>query len=362
MLSVWLSLCFSLLAVLTAVLAGSVGQWMQITFFFLVAVVAAVTSGPGDLTSLVFFGLGYSVAVAYRKIHRNAFRVYAPITLLYFGAFVVGNNSGVRGSDFQTLLSFTGAAMLFALAMAIVRYSTQQHGRQRDELGREVERRTAELNSSLQESKELATRNAVLLRELHHRTKNNLQLVSSLLALQRIDESITPENARQRLREAEQRVQLIAMTHELFHQYHAPATVSIRGYLQEVVDVEKQSGVVTDIHLDDAGIGGEKIPIDTAIPLGLIVNELVVNAGQHAYGDRADRPVWVALERDDRLVSLTVRDRGHVEWNEDDSSNGIGIDIVRALAEQISADLHVEHDRGTTWTVSFAIPETVDQP
>lgn len=91
LLSVWLSLCFSLLAVLTAVLAGSVGQWMQITFFFLVAVVAAITSGPGDLTSLVFFGLGYSVAVAYRKIHRNAFRVYAPITLLYFGAFVVGS-------------------------------------------------------------------------------------------------------------------------------------------------------------------------------------------------------------------------------------------------------------------------------
>jgi PAS domain S-box-containing protein len=199
----------------------------------------------------------------------------------------------------------------------------------------------------------------VLLREIHHRVKNNLQVIASLLDLQA---AITYPEARAAFAEGRQRVYSMALVHELLYQSRDLASIELDEYLRRLVTtVAKSYRPAGNIQLITRA-PGVQLDIDTAVPCGLIVNELVSNALKHAFPGGRSGHIEVSLERDadDRFV-LTVSDDGvgmppEVEL---ESTRTLGLRIVAALTHQLHGDIVIVRDHGTRFRIAFPVPSRV---
>lgn len=216
------------------------------------------------------------------------------------------------------------------------------------ELEHRVEARTAELSATLRERE-------VLLQEVHHRVKNNLQVISSLIAMQarRIDDG----SGRTALEECQTRVQAIALIHEQLCRAKDYARIRFVEYAKTLVrNVFRAAGVSgnvveLDLQVDDAALTVEK-----AIPCGLILNELVTNALKHAFPDgRRGKLVVLFERRSDGRLRLMVSDDGVGLPKDFDARTcpSLGVHLVRTLAEQLEGELSVTSDSGTCFELIF---------
>lgn len=194
----------------------------------------------------------------------------------------------------------------------------------------------------------------VLLKEVYHRVKNNLQVISSLLNLQAAQ--LADERARELLEESCNRVYSIALVHEQLYQSTDLARVNFSVYLQELVD-----------HLKVLFDPGERVsvetvtevvhlPVDIAIPCGLLVNELVTNALIHAFEPGQAGEVRVSLTKGPGgEVRLAVADTGRGLPSHLDvvSANTLGLELVGKLARQIHGTLKVVNDHGASFDLRF---------
>lgn len=200
----------------------------------------------------------------------------------------------------------------------------------------------------------------VLLREIHHRVKNNLQAVSNLLYLQA--SHTRDDRIRTALQDSQDRIKSIALIHEKLYQTQDLAVIDFAEYVRGLAD-----SLIHSYRIDAASIDltvqVEELPInlDTAIPLGIIINELVSNALKHAFPDQRHRPAGQA--RDEIRVKLAGRD-GH-EWLLTVSDNGIGfpegidpagslgLQLVHMLAGHMQGTVTLSRQAGSTVSVSF---------
>ncbi len=220
----------------------------------------------------------------------------------------------------------------------------------------QVERARAEeqLKASLHEKE-------VLLKEIHHRVKNNLQVVSSLLNLQA--RTLKDPQAVQAFQDSQNRVKAMALVHEELYRSQDLAKVGMAEYLEsEIKYLCRAYGVSTAAVSLDVEVEEVFLPIDVAIPCGLIVHELVSNALKHAFPRRADlarAEVRVALYRmDEDQLTLVVRDNGvglppDLDWQDAPS---LGLQLVRILSRQLRGALELERGAGTTFRLTFAEP------
>lgn len=214
--------------------------------------------------------------------------------------------------------------------------------------------RERQIQASLKE-KEL------LLREMHHRVKNNLQIVSSLLSLQARD--VTDPALRTVLEECDSRIRAIALVHERLHKEAGMTSIDLDGYVRSLVDtLVRTYGVNGDKVAVDVAVERFALGIDGAVPCGLIVNELVSNALKHAFpGDRRGR-ISVTLRLDpgkDHLAVMEVADDGiGLPANVDlRSPPTLGLKLVTALARQLGGALELENDAGARFRIRFpALP------
>jgi two-component sensor histidine kinase len=196
----------------------------------------------------------------------------------------------------------------------------------------------------------------VLLKEIHHRVKNNLQIISSLLNLQ--SKYINDPQALQMLIDNQNRVKSMAFIHEIlfrarditkidFAEYIKTIAVQIfRSYDAYSKKIELKV-LVKDIMLD----------VDTAIPCGLIVNELVSNSLKHAFVDNKEGKICIQLStNNDGILMLVVKDNGvglphHIDLQNVDS---LGMKLVGALVNQLDGSIKINRSFGTTFTITFA--------
>ena len=192
----------------------------------------------------------------------------------------------------------------------------------------------------------------LLLKELNHRVKNNLQMVSSLLNLQasRMDDPV----AREHFRKAVDRVQAIGDIHARLYQGDHLGQIDFDQYLKDLCERLRDSIIdpkSVSLELDAKPI---VLDLDRAIPLGLIVNELVTNAIKHAFPNGARGTVKVSLDGDDGGVRLLVCDSGPGrESTVNGEREGLGMRLVEGLMRQIGGTLKTSNDPGACYEISL---------
>ena len=200
----------------------------------------------------------------------------------------------------------------------------------------------------------------VLLKEVHHRVKNNLQVVSGLLDLQA--ERLTDPQVREVFKESQSRIKSIALVHETLYQSEGLARLDFRTYVQSLVahlfraNLGRERVVRFDLRMPDVTLS-----LTAAVPCGLMINELVSNALKHAF--REDRPtpaneVVLTWEDAGEQWRLTVADNGSglppdLDWHH---TQTLGLRLVRLLAQQIKGVVRLAPGPGCQFVVEFAKP------
>ncbi|HEY9177569.1 MAG TPA: histidine kinase dimerization/phosphoacceptor domain -containing protein [Flavipsychrobacter sp.] len=212
-----------------------------------------------------------------------------------------------------------------------------------------LRQRTA--NATIQKQSDKLT---LLMKELHHRVKNNLQIISSLLSLQSF--RIKDEKASRAVREGQQRIEAMSLIHQRLYTRDNITEINIREYISDLVDsLQSAYGFSKDrinIRMD---IADELMNVDQAIPLSLIVNELVTNAFKYAYEDNNAPELTITLERKNGNIVLQVADNGKgvniEEWKDKDGS--FGKELIQTFVEQLNGYLDIVVDKGSQFTLSI---------
>ena len=221
-----------------------------------------------------------------------------------------------------------------------------------------TERRSAEeqLRKSLKEKESL-------LREIHHRVKNNLQVISSLLSLQ--SDYAKDEDSLRLFRESQNRISTIALIHEQLYQSKDLAEIKIGNYIKDLADnlisVYGDGGNGVEVEIDNDDIS---VDIDTAIPCGLIVNELFSNCLKHAFQARNGNKkqgntkdlIFVGFKSNPSgSLLLTVRDNGVglPEGLDYKNTDSLGLQLVCTLTDQLGGVVEVENQGGCAFKITF---------
>ncbi|MFO0880248.1 MAG: PAS domain S-box protein [Gemmataceae bacterium] len=198
----------------------------------------------------------------------------------------------------------------------------------------------------------------IMLREIHHRVKNNLQIISTLLDLQ-AREATHPE-ALAILRDCRSRVKTMALIHERLYRSENLARVNFKDYLVQLVSHLRQSYQLPDrnIHIEiQANI--PELPLDVAVPCALMLNELVSNAFKHAFIDRTAGTIWIDMNMEaSGVVGVLIRDdgRGLPEGFHLEECSTFGIQLARMLASQLKGELSVLPGPHTCFSMQFPLP------
>lgn len=237
-----------------------------------------------------------------------------------------------------------------------------------DDLELLVEKRTVELkeaNKHLQSEiterkraeeqiKKSLAEKEVLMKEIHHRVKNNMTVVSSLLNLQ--SKKIGDERYREMFRDSMSRIKTMASVHERLYQSDNLSKIIFSDYIKDMADnIFKSYGasprikLITDIQRITLGI-------DASIPCGLIVNELITNAIKYAFPEGREGEIRVSLRTNDRdEIELMVNDNGvgMPEGLDIRSTGSLGLNLVDALVKQLRAKMELNNEGGTRFEITF---------
>ncbi len=188
---------------------------------------------------------------------------------------------------------------------------------------------------------------AVLNREIHHRVKNNLQVISSMLDLQ--SQTLPDERAKAVIKEAILRVQSMAFIHQNLYQDEAVNIVNMNDYIKilcaHLFDTYNIRADKIQLH---AEIEDLKLHTDTAVPLGLILNELISNALKYAFRGREAGNIWVVLAKNEEELLLQVKDDGvglAPDFHPENTSS-FGYEIIQAFAQKLKARLNIDGSQG----------------
>ena len=230
------------------------------------------------------------------------------------------------------------------------------------------ERRIVAIGRNIADVKraEEVRKNMLLIQEIHHRIKNNLQVISSLLYLQ--SGYVADPKTKAMFQESRDRVRSMALIHEKLYQSPDLAGLIFRDYLSDLIDSLVQTYGKTlatpaelDLQVDDMSLD-----MDMAIPCGLIVNELVSNALKHAFGDgRHPRLIVRAsltevpheVDGPRELLVLEVSDNG-IGLPDDldiETSRSLGLKLVRTLTDQLHGSLELSTDGGTRFLITVPL-------
>lgn len=205
----------------------------------------------------------------------------------------------------------------------------------------------------------------VLLREIHHRVKNNLQIISTLLSMQ-ADETDNEEII-DFYTESQNRIQSMALIHENLYQSTDISSINIKKYIKNLLnDIKYSYGTLNDRIKIEIDTEDYSLNIETAVPCGLIINELVSNSLKYAFPHDKTGVISVSLHeislenhekegRKERKFQLKVKDNG-IGLPDDfdiDKSTSLGLHLVTALTEQLEGHIKLEKNEGASFTIVF---------
>lgn len=240
------------------------------------------------------------------------------------------------------------------LAIAVISISTQLRKANSSKLlleikNKQIETRNDIINKSLVEKD-------LLVKEVHHRVKNNLQIISSLMKLQ--SAKSTNEEVRDSLGEAQERINSMALLHQLLYRNNQMSSILFNEYLEGLISQISSSFALTKKNISiKTNFMELELDLDTAIPLGLITNELLSNAYKHAFNGQEGTITIELSKLVKNTYQLKIADNGAgLPANFDLHSNeSLGLDIVCILSEQINAELKIYNDNGANFEIIFKV-------
>jgi two-component sensor histidine kinase/tetratricopeptide (TPR) repeat protein len=220
----------------------------------------------------------------------------------------------------------------------------------------EIEKMNASISKKNEEIKLSLHEKELLLKEIHHRVKNNLQIISGILSLQ--NNSISDEKAKQILVDGQDRIQTIALLHKTMYQNENFNMVSFQTYSNELITYIKQANITANknitIHQE---IEDVQFNIDTAIPLSLIINEIITNCYKHAFENKPEGSISISIKKQtDGYYELSIEDNGKglpENFNSFENYKSVGFDLIHGLCQQIEGEIEITNENGTKITIQF---------
>jgi two-component sensor histidine kinase len=208
--------------------------------------------------------------------------------------------------------------------------------------------REAELRESLAQKD-------VLAREIHHRVKNNLQLVISLLNLHA--RRVKDPQAERGFAEARGRINALAALHRRLYESENLQDIDLKWFLEDLCAEIQRGGLAGGRPIDlVTNVPSQLISAELAVPLGLLVTESITNAYKHAFSQRTDGTIWLTAEvQEGEFLKLSVRDDGlGIAEKAPDEAPGLGRSLIEAFARQLHGELSIDTGpQGTTVAVRF---------
>jgi PAS domain S-box-containing protein len=195
----------------------------------------------------------------------------------------------------------------------------------------------------------------ILLKEIHHRVKNNLQIIKSLLSLQL--KFVKDKTAANFISESMNRITSISIIHELFYKYKDITKIEFNNYISKIVShLFNVYGVDSSKISAEYNLTGISLGIDTAIPCGLIINELLTNCLKYAFPDVRKGKILIEMKKNENdTISLILKDDGIGMPDNFDMANppSMGMQLVLTLVKQMDGNIELERNKGTKFVINF---------
>jgi len=235
-----------------------------------------------------------------------------------------------------------GISSVFGLAIIILLYKNiQQKKNEKKKLELQVKKRTNELNNSLDEK-------ALLLKELNHRVKNNMQMIISLLRLQ--SDRTKDKKLNEVIITIQNRINAMSKLHELLYNQDSVLTLDTYEYFERLIDelkdsIENEVEISLEIETD--------LNIEQAIYCGLILNELVTNSLKYAFIDNENKRIDISLTKQDNWFRLIVKDNG-IGYDQKTTKDSLGLTVVKRLVDrQLDGNIIINSSNGVSSTITW---------
>lgn len=210
---------------------------------------------------------------------------------------------------------------------------------------------------TLKEKEHLLIEKEQLLKEIHHRVKNNLQIVSSLLNLQ--SESIVDEKYLTLIKESHNRINSMALVHEMLYKSTNLNSIELKEYIELLSSSVNMSysSPLKEIQFDYQMEDGIFLEIDMMIPIGLILNEIISNSFKYAFVGKTKGLISIRLKNNRHQLTLEVSDNGvGLKEKFDIKKQGsLGMQLIQMLGEQIDAVTTIKSKNGTAYSISIPL-------
>lgn len=288
---------------------------------------------------LSFFGLGKKAGFVFLGVNS--------VGVIYFIFTNLNNNTRLLNKQYdffgKTIISFEVIIALFCIAYIVQQFISFQ---------KYSEEKLLEANHHLEEQNQLVEaqneEKTVLMKEIHHRVKNNLQIIISLLRMQSSD--IKTKEAQDQFNEAIKRIMTMSLIHQKLYQENELSKINLNDYttdlfneIKSIYNIGKQITLSCDCK-------NFKIYLKTIVPLGLILNELISNSFKYAFTDKSEGIVTLNFcELENDFFQVSYSDNGSwIENKEKSRTNGFGLELVSILTEQLDGTVsRVTDDKGT---------------
>ena len=307
---------------------------------------------------LMLFLIFLMIVTIYASLNKNRqayFILFAWLVFLSSGLLMTLSSMGIYNTlPFPYLIevSFVLEAVIFSIALANRITNLQKEKNEANQklivqqenetkrLSKEVDLRTKDLKVALGEKE-------VLLKELNHRVKNNMQTIVSLIRLQ--SDEIEDEKLKDILLTTQNRIGAMGHLHELLYNQENINSINVYEYFETLVDEVKSSyDESINIHLDIK----TKLKMEQAIYCGLMINELITNSFKYAFLNKKGN-IYITLEKNNNILKLSVKDDGG-GFNKDNTTFSLGLTLVNTLAiNQLKGEMDIESKNGTLITISW---------
>nr|WP_315207694.1 sensor histidine kinase [uncultured Flavobacterium sp.] len=251
----------------------------------------------------------------------------------------------------KQIIFYTTASILFLIVITALFYHNMT-------IQRKTRIAIANQNEQLLKNEiEISKQNAekeIMLKEIHHRVKNNLQLVHSLLNLQK--RRLQNEDIKQSLEAIQIRIKSMAMVHQQLYGDGNLKEIDVRVYIENLV-VHLKNIFINELHEVELVYDIDKIALhlDKAIPVGLIINEAVLNSFKYAFRNQKSGRLKISFTKKETAYELIVEDNGVGFTDQEIKSTSLGLQLIKGMASQLKASYYCVSEKGTLHQFNFKI-------